>query len=230
MRIALTGSIRQARNRRRPRTPGGGHTVIGLDVVGARGPGFVQVDLTDYGQVVDALTAVNDRHDGDRRARAPRGDPGPRHPERRRHVPQQHRGDVQRVLGRRSARHPPHRLRVERDRAGSAVRRAAAVHPRRRGVRPAPRVGLLARQGARGADGGGARAVASGAVDHGAAVLERDGARRTTPSSPRTTPMPGDASGTCGATSTPGMARRRSSGPSRRPRASIASSSPPPTR
>lgn len=33
-------------------------------MVGARGPGFVQIDLTDYGQVVDALTAVNDRHDG----------------------------------------------------------------------------------------------------------------------------------------------------------------------
>jgi UDP-glucose 4-epimerase len=35
-----------------------------MDVVGARAPGFVRVDLTDYGQVVDALTAVNDRHDG----------------------------------------------------------------------------------------------------------------------------------------------------------------------
>ncbi len=35
-----------------------------MDVVGARGPGFVRVDLTDYGQVVDALTAVNDKHNG----------------------------------------------------------------------------------------------------------------------------------------------------------------------
>ena len=35
-----------------------------MDITGARGPGFVQVDLTDYGQVVDALTGVGDRHDG----------------------------------------------------------------------------------------------------------------------------------------------------------------------
>jgi UDP-glucose 4-epimerase len=38
--------------------------VIGLDMVGERGPGFVQVDLADYGQVIDALTAVGDQHDG----------------------------------------------------------------------------------------------------------------------------------------------------------------------
>lgn len=64
MRIAVTGSsgklgsvvVRELRT--------AGHDVIGLDVTGARGPGFVQVDLTDYGQVVDALTAVNDQHDG----------------------------------------------------------------------------------------------------------------------------------------------------------------------
>lgn len=64
MRIALTGSSGKlgsvvARELRRA-----GHRVVGLDVVGDRGPDFVQVDLTDYGQVVDALTAVGDRHDG----------------------------------------------------------------------------------------------------------------------------------------------------------------------
>ena len=64
MRIALTGSTGKlgpvvARELREA-----GHDVIGMDVVGARGPGFVQVDLTDYGQVVDALTAVDDRHVG----------------------------------------------------------------------------------------------------------------------------------------------------------------------
>ncbi len=41
-----------------------GHDVVGLDVVGTRGAGFVQVDLTDYGQTVDALQGVNDQHDG----------------------------------------------------------------------------------------------------------------------------------------------------------------------
>jgi len=41
-----------------------GHDVVGMDVVGTRGAGFVQVDFTDYGQTVDALQAVNDQHDG----------------------------------------------------------------------------------------------------------------------------------------------------------------------
>lgn len=64
MRIAVTGStgklgtvvVRELRAQ--------GYSVIGMDVVGARGPEFVQVDLTDYGQVVDALGAVGDRHTG----------------------------------------------------------------------------------------------------------------------------------------------------------------------
>ena len=64
MRIALTGSSGKlgtvvARELRQH-----GHEVIGLDVVGTRGPGFVQVDLTDYGQVIDALAGVGDQHDG----------------------------------------------------------------------------------------------------------------------------------------------------------------------
>jgi UDP-glucose 4-epimerase len=41
-----------------------GHTVIVLDQAGTRGPGFVRIDLTDYGQVVDAFAGVNDQHDG----------------------------------------------------------------------------------------------------------------------------------------------------------------------
>ena len=64
MRIAVTGSsgklgltvVRVLRE--------AGHTVIGLDRVGERGPGFVQVDLTDFGQVIDALAGVNDQHEG----------------------------------------------------------------------------------------------------------------------------------------------------------------------
>jgi UDP-glucose 4-epimerase len=64
MRIAVTGSSGKLGSvvARELRTAG--HEVIGLDVAGARGPGFVQVELTDYGQMVDALTAVGDRHDG----------------------------------------------------------------------------------------------------------------------------------------------------------------------
>lgn len=64
MRIALTGSSGKLGTVVDRELRAAGHDVIGLDVVGSRGPGFVQVDLTDYGQVVDALTAVNDRHDG----------------------------------------------------------------------------------------------------------------------------------------------------------------------
>lgn len=64
MRIALTGSSGKLGSVVAPELRAAGHHVIGMDVVGTRGPGFVQVDLTDYGQVVDALTTVGDRHDG----------------------------------------------------------------------------------------------------------------------------------------------------------------------
>ncbi|GAA1918081.1 NAD(P)-dependent oxidoreductase [Microbacterium aoyamense] len=64
MRIALTGSSGKLGTVVARELRAGGHDVIGLDIAGKRGPGFVQVDLTDYGQVVDALTAVGDRHDG----------------------------------------------------------------------------------------------------------------------------------------------------------------------
>jgi UDP-glucose 4-epimerase len=64
MRIALTGSSGKLGSVALRELRAAGHDVIGMDVVGERGPGFVRVDLTDYGQVVDALTAVNDQHDG----------------------------------------------------------------------------------------------------------------------------------------------------------------------
>ncbi|WP_322411277.1 NAD(P)-dependent oxidoreductase [Microbacterium invictum] len=63
-RIALTGSSGKLGTVVARELRAGGVEVIGLDVAGERGPGFVQVDLTDYGQVVDALGAVNDQHDG----------------------------------------------------------------------------------------------------------------------------------------------------------------------
>ena len=64
MRIALTGSSGKLGRvvARELRTAG--YEVIGMDIAGARDPGFVQVDLTDYGQVIDAFTSVGDRHDG----------------------------------------------------------------------------------------------------------------------------------------------------------------------
>lgn len=63
MRIALTGSSGKLGSVVARELRAAGHDVIGLDVRGERGPGFVQVDLTDYGQVVDALAGVNDQHD-----------------------------------------------------------------------------------------------------------------------------------------------------------------------
>ncbi|MEU1973007.1 NAD(P)-dependent oxidoreductase [Microbacterium sp. NPDC019599] len=41
-----------------------GHEVVGFDLVGTPGPGFVRVDFTDYGQTLDAFLGVTARHDG----------------------------------------------------------------------------------------------------------------------------------------------------------------------
>jgi nucleoside-diphosphate-sugar epimerase len=62
MRIALTGSTGKLGSVVHRELRDAGHDVVGLDIVGAREPGFVQVDLTDYGQVIDALGGV-DRSD-----------------------------------------------------------------------------------------------------------------------------------------------------------------------
>lgn len=64
MRIALTGSSGKLGSVVSRELRAAGHEVIGLDIQGQRGPGFVQVDLTDYGQVIDALAGVDDQHDG----------------------------------------------------------------------------------------------------------------------------------------------------------------------
>lgn len=64
MRIALTGSSGKLGSVVARELRAAGHDVIGLDIHGVRGPGFVQVELTDYGQVIDALAGVNDQHEG----------------------------------------------------------------------------------------------------------------------------------------------------------------------
>lgn len=64
MRIALTGSSGKLGRVVARELRANGYEVIGMDLTGTRGADFVQVDLTDYGQVIDAFTAVGDRHDG----------------------------------------------------------------------------------------------------------------------------------------------------------------------
>ncbi|MCH8566554.1 NAD(P)-dependent oxidoreductase [Nesterenkonia sp. LB17] len=64
MRIAVTGSTGKLGTVVARELRSAGHEVIGLDVEGTRGPGFVKLDLTDYGQVIDALGGVADQHDG----------------------------------------------------------------------------------------------------------------------------------------------------------------------
>jgi UDP-glucose 4-epimerase len=48
-----------------------GHDVVNLDATGARGPGFVRVDLTDFGQTIDALFGENDPSAGPDQATKP---------------------------------------------------------------------------------------------------------------------------------------------------------------
>ena len=64
MKIAVTGAngklgltvVRELREH--------GHEVVAIDILGRRESGFVRVDLTDYGQVVDVLAGVDGVHSG----------------------------------------------------------------------------------------------------------------------------------------------------------------------
>lgn len=64
MRIAVTGSAGKLGQAVVSHLVETGHSVTGLDAVGAPGEGFVRVDLTDTGQVLDALAGVEERYDG----------------------------------------------------------------------------------------------------------------------------------------------------------------------
>jgi UDP-glucose 4-epimerase len=48
-----------------------GHEVVNLDVAGERGPGFLRVDLTSYGETVDAFFGKNDPSAGPEQAAQP---------------------------------------------------------------------------------------------------------------------------------------------------------------
>lgn len=64
MKIAVTGSSGKLGTVVVRELKAAGHTVIAMDKNGQRGPGFVFVDFTDYGQVIEAFTGVTDSHDG----------------------------------------------------------------------------------------------------------------------------------------------------------------------
>jgi UDP-glucose 4-epimerase len=63
MRIAVTGGSGKLGRSVVTYLREAGHEVFNLDRAGERGPGFLQIDLTDYGQVADAFTSVDDRYD-----------------------------------------------------------------------------------------------------------------------------------------------------------------------
>jgi nucleoside-diphosphate-sugar epimerase len=64
VRIAVTGASGKLGRAVVERLIASRNDVHSLDLVGERGPGFTQVDFTDYGQTVDALFGINDRHHG----------------------------------------------------------------------------------------------------------------------------------------------------------------------
>jgi UDP-glucose 4-epimerase len=64
MRIALTGGSGKLGSVVLPYLRAEGHTVTNFDAVGERGEGFVRIDLTNYGDVVDAFHSVDDGPDG----------------------------------------------------------------------------------------------------------------------------------------------------------------------
>ncbi|MFQ4150183.1 NAD(P)-dependent oxidoreductase [Arthrobacter sp. LAPM80] len=64
MKIAVTGGSGKLGRHVVRRLTADGHQVLNLDRAGERGPGLVLVDLRNYGQVLDALLGVDDRHGG----------------------------------------------------------------------------------------------------------------------------------------------------------------------
>ena len=64
MRIAVTGGSGKLGKSVVQRLNDAGHEVMNLDRTGDRSPALVLVDLKDYGQVVDAILGIDDRHTG----------------------------------------------------------------------------------------------------------------------------------------------------------------------
>lgn len=67
MRMALTGSSGKIGSVVESELREHGHDAAGLDAIGQRGPGFLRIELTDYGQVLNALGGL-DRSPGSTRS------------------------------------------------------------------------------------------------------------------------------------------------------------------
>ena len=64
MKIAVTGAAGKLGTVVARELRAAGHEVFALDTVVAKLEGYTRVDLTDYGQTVDALCGIDDRHSG----------------------------------------------------------------------------------------------------------------------------------------------------------------------
>jgi nucleoside-diphosphate-sugar epimerase len=64
LRIAVTGASGKLGSVVESELRAAGHEVVALDLAGERRPGFTRVDLTDAGQVADALGGIDERHRG----------------------------------------------------------------------------------------------------------------------------------------------------------------------
>ena len=64
MRVAVTGGSGKLGRSVVRRLTEDGHDVLNLDRTGARGRGFTEVDLRNYGQVLDVILGLDDRHAG----------------------------------------------------------------------------------------------------------------------------------------------------------------------
>lgn len=64
MRLAVTGSSGKLGRSVVAGLREAGHDVLGLDLTGERSAGFLAIDLTNYGNVLDALMGLDDRHTG----------------------------------------------------------------------------------------------------------------------------------------------------------------------
>ena len=70
MKIAITGGSGKLGRTVMAVLGQAGHEIVNLDATGVRGPGFVRVDLTNYGETIDAFFGESDPSAGPDQASA----------------------------------------------------------------------------------------------------------------------------------------------------------------